>query len=85
MLTDVDMLLMVEIGIKGGICHAISRHAKANNKYMKDYNEDKEESFLQYLDASNYYGWAMPETLPDDGFDPIKDLPRIDEDFIKKL
>ena len=46
LLTDVDMLLMVEKGIRGGICHAIVRYAKANNKYMKDCNKDEEESFL---------------------------------------
>ena len=46
LLTDVDMLLMVEKGIRGGICHAMHRYAKANNKYMKDYNKDEEESFL---------------------------------------
>ena len=48
LLTDVDMLLLVETGIKGGICHAIYRYAKANNKYMKNHNKDKEESFLQF-------------------------------------
>ena len=42
LLTDVDMLLMVEKGIRGGICHAIYRYAKANNKYMKNDNKDKE-------------------------------------------
>ena len=56
LLTGVDMLLMVEKGIRGGICHAIYRYAKANNKYMKNYNKDKEESFIQYLDANNLYG-----------------------------
>ena len=45
-LTDVDMLLIVEKGIRGGIYHAILWYAKANNKYMKDYNKDEEESFL---------------------------------------
>ena len=50
------MLLMVEMGIRGVICHAIYRYAKANNKYMKNYNKDKEESFLQYLDTNNLYG-----------------------------
>ena len=59
------------------------RYAKANNKYMKDYNKDEEESFLEYLDGSNLYGWAMSESLPIDGFDRIKDLSKIDEDFIK--
>ena len=48
------MLLMVEKGIKGGVFHAI-QYAKANNKYMKDYNKDEEESFLQYQDANNLY------------------------------
>ena len=45
LLTDADMLLMVEKRIRGGICHAIHRYAKANNKYMRDYNKDGEESF----------------------------------------
>ena len=68
LLTDVDMLLMVEKGIRGGICHAIYRYAKANNKYMKNYNKDKEESFIQYLDASNLYVWAMSQKLPVSSF-----------------
>ena len=68
LLTDVDMLLMVGKGIRRGICHAIYRYAKANNKYMKNYNKDKEESFLQYLDANNLYGWAMSQKWPVSGF-----------------
>ena len=48
-----DMLLMVEKGIRGKICHAILRHIKASNKYIKDYNKDEEESFLEYDDANN--------------------------------
>ena len=46
LLTNVDMLLMVTEGMSCGICHTIHRYAKANNKYMKDYNKDEEESFL---------------------------------------
>ena len=84
LITDLDMLLMVEKGIRVEICHAILRYAKANNKYMKDYNKDEEESFLQYNDAKNLYGFAMSEPLPVDGFEWIKDLSKIDEDFIKK-
>ena len=68
LLTNVDMLLMVEKGIRGGICHATYRYAKANNKYMKNYNKDKKESFLQYLDDNNLYGWAMSQKLPVKGF-----------------
>ena len=59
LLTDYDMLLMVEEGITGGICHSIHRYAKANNKYMKNYNNNEEPSYIQYLDANNLYGWAM--------------------------
>ena len=60
LLTDVDMLLIVEKGIREGLCHAIYRYAKANNKYMKNYNKYTEESFFLYLDANNLHGWAMP-------------------------
>ena len=58
LLTDTDMLLMVEKGIRGEICHAIHRCVAANNKYMKEYNKDNESSDM-YLDVSNLYGWAM--------------------------
>ena len=83
LLTGVDMLLMVEKGIRGGICHAIHRYAKANNKYMKGYKKDDEESFLQYDVANKLYGFAMSEPLPVNGFDWMEDLSKIDEDFIK--
>ena len=70
LLTDYDMLLMVEGGIRGGICHSIHRYAKANKKYMKNYNNNnnEESSYIQYLDANNLYGWAMSKKLPVNGF-----------------
>ena len=61
LLTDVDMLLIVKKGIRGGICHAIQRFAKANNKHMKNYDKNIESSYLMYLDANDLYGWAMPQ------------------------
>ena len=67
-MTDYDMLLMVEQGIRGGICHSIHRYAKANNKYMQNYNSNEESSCIQYLDAINLYGWAMSKKLPVNGF-----------------
>ena len=77
------MLLMVEEGIRGGICHSIHRHAKANNKYMKNYDESKESSFIQYLDANNLYGQAMSQKLPVNDFKWIEDTSKINEEFIK--
>ena len=83
LLTDNDVLLMVEKGIRGGICHAIHRYSKANNKYMKDYNKDEEEAFLEYLDANNLYGCAMSQKLPVSGFKWEKDMSKFTEEFIK--
>ena len=77
------MLLMVEKGIRGGICHSIYQYAKANNKYMKDYDKNKESSYLQYLDVNNLYGWAMLQKLPVNNFEWIKDTSQFNEDFIK--
>ena len=85
LLTDHDMLMMVEKGIRGGIYQATHRYAKANNKCMSNYNENTESSFLQYLDANNQYGQSMFEKLPVDGFRQIEkdDLLKFDENFIK--
>ena len=77
------MLLMVEEGIRGGICHSIHRHAKANNKYMEDYNKNEKWLYIQYLDANNLYGWAMPQKLPVNNFKWVEDTSKINEEFIK--
>ena len=63
-LTDNDMLIMFEEGIRAGMSQATYRYAKANNKYMKHHEKNKESTYLEYLDANNLYGWAMSETLP---------------------
>ena len=64
LLSDVDMLLMIEKGIRGGISIISNRYGKANNKYMKDYNKKELIKFLMYLDANNLYGVGMSQKLP---------------------
>ena len=59
LITDYDMILMIEKGITGGICQATHRYAKAHNKYMKNYDTSNESSYIKYLDANKLYGWAM--------------------------
>ena len=76
------MLLMVGKGIRGRICHFIHRHAKINNKYMENYDENKESSYIQYLDANNLYGWAMAQKLPVNGFKWVENN-EINEEFRK--
>ena len=77
--------MMVEKGIRSGICQAVYRHAKAKNKYINDYNKDIESSYLEYLDLNNLYGWAMSQKLPVNGFEWVEedDLLKFKESFIK--
>ena len=63
LLTDTDILQMIEEGIRRRICHVIHRYANENNKYMKNYNKDKESVYLMYWDANNFYGCAMTQKL----------------------
>ena len=83
LLTDYDMLLIVEEGIRGGICHSIHRHAKANNKYMENYDKNEESSYIQYLDTNNLNGWEMSQKLPVNGFKWLEDTSAINEELIK--
>ena len=68
LLTDPDMLLMFDRGIRGGITQSIHRYVEANNKYMDKFDPEKPSSYIQYLDANNLYGWAMFQPLPTGGF-----------------
>ena len=59
LLTNIDVLLMVEKCIVGGIVYSIYRYVKANDKYMKDYDINKESSYIQYWEVNNYYGLLL--------------------------
>ena len=83
LLTNIDMLLMTERGIRGGMCQAIHGCAKVNNKYMKNYDKNTASSYLMYLDANNLYGWAMSQKPPVNGFELVKKLSKFDEFLIK--
>ena len=68
------MLLIFENRIRGGICHSIHKYAKANNKYMINYDKYKESSYLEYLDPNNLSEWAVSKKLPVNGFEWVEDL-----------
>ena len=83
LLTDIDLLLMAEKDIRGGICYTIHRYNKKNNKYMKNYHKNITTSYLMYLDANKLYGWAMSPKLPVSGFELEENIHKFNEDFIK--
>ena len=64
------------------MCHAINQYAKTNNKYIKDYDKNKESSYLKYLDVNNLYGWAISQKLLGNNFKWIEDTSQFNEDFI---
>ena len=68
LMTDVDMFQFIEKGMCGGVSYIANRYGKANNKYMKEYNEKVPSKYIMYLDANNLYSWAMSQSLPTGGF-----------------
>ena len=83
LLTDIDMLVMVEKAIRGEMCHAIHCYTKANKNYMKDYEPSKESSYLMYWDVKNLYAWMASLNLPVGVFKRRKNLFRFIEEFIQ--
>ena len=83
LLIDIDMLLMVKKGIRGGICHSINGYAEANNKHMKNYNKNKELSYLKCWNVNNWYGWEISQKLPVNDFKWDEDISEFDESFAK--
>ena len=77
------MLLQFEKGIRGGIATAVHKYAKANNKYMKNYDSTKQRAYFMYVDTNNLYGYAMRKKLPVDNFQWEINLSIFTKDFIK--
>ena len=80
LLSDINMILFVEAGIRGGVSMISNRYGKANNKYMENYNPDEESEFITYLDANNLYGWGMSQKLPYKNFRWIDEAKLVDFD-----
>ena len=85
LLTDIDMVLMVEKEIRGGICQTIHRNDKANNKCMNKYDKSIMSSYLMYLDANSLYGWVMSQKLPVNGFNWIKKLSKFNKGYFLEV
>ena len=68
---------MVERGIRGGLCNSIHWYAKADNKCMNDYNENKESWYTNYWDVNNLYGWLMMQKLPTFNFKWVEDTSQL--------
>ena len=76
--SDIDKYLFIEKGLRGGISYIAKRYAKANNRYMNNYDPKKQSTFISYLDMNNLYGWAMSEYLPYCKFKWLKNIDETD-------
>ena len=72
-MTDIDMFQFIEKGMRGGVSYIANRYGKANNKYIKKYNEKVPSKYIMYLDANNLYGWAMSQYQPTGNFKWMSD------------
>ena len=84
-ISNIDKYLFIEKGSRGGTSYIAKRFAKANNKYMSDYDSNKPSIFITYLDKNNLYGWAMSEYLPYSEFEWLKNVDKLDVMSMKKV
>ena len=83
-ISDTDKYLFIEKGTRGGVSYIAKQNAKANNKYVNDYNPEEPSTFITYLDKNNLYGWAMSEYLPYGKFERVKNVDELDVMSINK-
>ena len=83
-ISDIDKYLFIEKGLRGGISYIAKRYAKANNKYMKNYDPTKPSIYISYLDMNNLYGWAMSGYLPYGGFKWLKNVDNFDVNWVSE-
>ena len=72
LIIDIDMFQFIEKGMHGGVSYIANRYGKANNKYMKRYDEKAPSKYIMYLDANNFYRWAVSQYLPTGGLDGLQ-------------
>ena len=77
-ISDIGKYLFIKKGSRGGISYIAKRYAKANNKYMSDYDSNKPSTFITYLDKNNLYGWSMSEYLPYGEFKWLENVDKFD-------
>ena len=83
-ISDIDKYLFIEKGIRGGVSYIAKRYAKANNKYMSDYDSNKPSTFITSLDKNNLYGWSMSGYLPYGEFEWLENVDQCDVNSINE-
>ena len=83
-ISDIDMYLFIEKGLKGGISYIVKRYGRANSKYMKNYDSAKPSIYIPYLDMNNLYGCGMNNYLPYEGFKWLKNVYNFDANSISE-
>ena len=73
-ISDIDKYIFIKKGTRGGVSYIVKRYAKANNKYMNDYDPDKSSTFITYLDKNNLYGWTMSKHLTYEKFEWLENI-----------
>ena len=72
--SDIDQDVFIEKGLREEISYIAKRYAKANSKFMNDYDSKKTSTFITYLDMNSFYGWVMSKYLPYGGFKLLKNV-----------